>query len=179
MRMKMLKLKALRFKKREWTLVLILLIIVGVFFAEKSTTAFFVNSRSLDGEISAAEKRLFNLKLLLKQTNQLNAEYDKLTAHAKDAPYSDNLLQDIENIARKSNVSILNIKPSLAKDEGAFKTYSIKIESQEDLAVFSRFLYALTEGLKRVGVERVQVSVQKENEPPRIFLSLNAVAFKE
>ncbi|HTZ11152.1 MAG TPA: type 4a pilus biogenesis protein PilO [Candidatus Margulisiibacteriota bacterium] len=168
-----------KIKKREWTLALIFIIIICGLLTEKFIAFSRAGSGKIEEEIAQNEKRLFNLKLILRQTKQLNAEYEKLTARNKGVPYSDNLLQEIEDIARKSNVNILSIKPSVTKEEGALKIYSIKIESQADIATFSRFIYALAEDLKRVGVERVQVNAQKKDEPPRIFLSLNAISFKE
>lgn len=176
---KMLKAKIRKIKKREWTLLIIFFIIIGVMLGKNLVGSFYAGSARLEEEIAQSEKKLFNLKLILRQTNKLNAEYEKLTSSRKGVTYSDNLLQEIENIARKTGVSILNIKPSVTKEEAQFKIYSIKLESQVDIATFSRFLYALTEELKRIGVERIQVNAQRRDEPPRIFLTLNAVSFKD
>ena len=176
---KMLKAKIRKIKKREWTLLIIFFIIIGVMLGKNLGDAFYAGSARLEEEIAQSEKKLFNLKLILRQTNKLNAEYEKLTSSRKGVQYSDNLLQEIENIARKTGVSILNIKPSVTKEEAQFKIYSIKLESQVDIATFSRFLYVLTEELKRIGVERIQVNAQRRDEPPRIFLTLNAVSFKD
>lgn len=176
---KMLKAKIRKIKKREWTLLIIFFIIIGVMLGKNLVSAFYAGSARLEEEIAQSEKKLFNLKLILRQTNKLNAEYEKLTSSRKGVQYSDNLLQEIENIARKTGVSILNIKPSVTKEEAQFKIYSIKLESQVDIATFSRFLYVLTEELKRIGVERIQVNAQRRDEPPRIFLTLNAVSFKD
>ena len=76
-------------------------------------------------------------------------------------------------------MNIINIKPNLIKDEKKYKTLSIKVESQDDIITLAKFLYALTEEKKNIGIERVQVKAQGKEELPRISLWLNATIFKD
>ena len=174
----MLKLKMRKIKKREWILALIFIIMIGIAAAEKAAGMLENASRGLDEQIALSEEKLFDLKILLRQTNRLNAEYEKLTLK-NAAAGSDNLIQEIEDAAKKENVNILNITPSVTRDEAGLKTYSINIQSQEDIADLFRFLSALSENLQRVSVERIRVNAQKKDELPVVLLSLNAVSFKE
>ena len=133
----------------------------------------------LEGEITLGEKKLFYLKTILSKAGEINSEYDAFFAGRSAARDSDKLLQDINSIARRLNVNIINIKPSLINDEAKFKAFSIKIESQDDVATLAKFLYALTEEQKNIGVERLQLKAQGKEELPRISLLLNAIAFKD
>ncbi len=133
----------------------------------------------LDTDIAAKEKELFRLTSILGQKQELNTEYDNVISRYAELDDSDKVLQEIENIARKVNVNILNVKPIANKDEGTHKIYTIRIESQDEVASFARFLYALTEELKRIGVERLQITTPNKEELPKITLSLNAIALKD
>ncbi len=155
--------------------VIIILIMFTDTFIQKTYSKF---SR-LEKEVALNEKKLFRLKEILKREKELDSEYERIVSRYKKPKDSDNLLQDIENVAKRLNVNILNIKPTVTKDEGKYKTYLIKIESQDDISTFAKFLYTLTEELKRVGVERLQINAQGRDELPKIVLLLNAVAFKE
>ncbi len=171
--------KAKRLAKREWIFLSVSIIIIFALLSDKVSRGAFAALQRLDAQISLNERTLLRLKGILRQAKELDEAYAKIVSSQKVLKDSDNVLQEIEAIARKTNVNILNMKPTLSRDEGAYKVYSIRIESQDDIPTFARFLYALTEELKGVGAERLQVSVQNKDELPRISLTMNAIAFKE
>jgi hypothetical protein len=162
--------------RREWYLgiltAFVLVAIVIAVAAEKTMMSF----NTLHSEISAQEKKLVALKGILEGQKKLNEEYTRNVAGQEDMEDSGLVLKEIEAIARKTGVNIVNMKPSLLRDEGAYKTYDIVIESQDDVQHFSRFLFTLTDELKRIGVERLSILAQARNEPPLISLSLSALA---
>lgn len=166
------------FTKREWTLLTIALILFFGFCIDRYIRGVRGVLRGLDTEIAQEEKTLHRLRTTVVQSRDVADEYESIISNYADLKDSDTLLQQIEGIARKNSINLLNIKPTAVKDEGTHTTYSIRLESQEDITVFARFLHALTEDLQRIGVERVQINAQDTNAPPRIVLSLTAVAFK-
>lgn len=146
---------------------------------DKFLEKVYNNFHKLEQEIALNEKKLSYLETVLNKAGEINTDYDKLFSRHEGLRDSDKLLQEINNTARKLNVNIINIKPNLIKDEAKYKTFSIKIESQDDIATLTKFLYALTEEQKNIGVERVQIKAQGKEELPRISLVLNAVTFKD
>lgn len=153
--------------------------IVVVVMADKAVYNFYINFKSLGEEIEFNENKLVKLKAVSKRAEAINSEYEKTITKYKGLKKSDNLLQEISGIARRLGVNIINIKPSLTKEEAKFKTYSIKIESQDDVSTFARFLYALTEELKSVGVKRVEILAQGKDELPLISLTASATVFAD
>jgi len=168
-----------KIKKRELILFSVWLIIISVIFADSAIRNAYLKFSRLDEEITLNEEKLLRLNVILKQSGEVNSEYEKAIAGYKRITDSDNLLQEMENIAKKENVNILNIKPAAAKQEGLYNTYSVKIEAQDEIAMVARFLNALSEELKSVSVERLQINAQTRAELPKVSLLINAVVFRE
>ncbi|MCX5702570.1 MAG: type 4a pilus biogenesis protein PilO, partial [Candidatus Omnitrophica bacterium] len=164
--------------KREVILFVVFLAIYAAVSMDKLIEKAYNSFHKLQEEIVLTEKNLFYLKSVSNNAGQINAEYDAIFAQQPAIRDSDKLMQEINNIARRQRVNIINIKPSLVNDEERRKEFSIKIESQDDIATLARFISALTEEKKNIGIERVQVKAQGQEELPRISLWLNASTFK-
>lgn len=171
--------KKRKITKRTWFLFLVFLLIYLSFLGKNSIHQAYINFSRLDDEIFMNEKKIFGLKAILRQAQQLSLEYEEFFSGYKGLKDSDNILQEIESIARKLNLNIVSIKPTLTKDDGKYKIYSVKIESQDDIATLAKFLYSLTEGLRSIGIERLQIKAQGKDELPKISTLLNAVVFKD
>lgn len=175
----MIKIKLRKFKKREWILLSISFIIIFAAVSNGIIRSVFTKVRTLRQEQSQYEKALLKLKSVVSQAHTLNTAYDQVFSQSKVLRESDNVLQEIERISNRVGANIINIKPSLAKDEGFYKVYSVRIESQDDLPTFARFLYTLTEEIKGIGVERIQIDAQAKEDAPKINMLLNAAVFKD
>jgi len=168
----------MKIKKRELILLAAGVIIAAVFLANTAIQKAYFKFGRLEKEAALNEEKLLRLDSILKHAKDVNAQYENVVAGYKEITDSDNLLREIEDIANKTNLTILNIKPGAVKDEGLFKTYSIKISAQDEILSVASFLYGLTEGLKSVGVERVQINTENKNELPKVTLLINAAVFK-
>jgi Tfp pilus assembly protein PilO len=175
----MIKIKPRKLKKREWILLLFSFIIIFVAIANGVIRSVFAKVSALRQEQSQHEKALLKLKSIVNEAATLNTAYDQVFSQCKVLRESDNLLQEIERISNRAGANIINIKPTLAKDDGFYKMYSVRIESQDDLPTFARFLYTLTEEIKGIGVERIQIDAQAKDDAPKINMLLNAAVFKD
>ncbi|HOU36312.1 MAG TPA: hypothetical protein PK562_03495, partial [Candidatus Omnitrophota bacterium] len=88
------------------------------------------------------------------------------------------LLQEIERLARKAGINLLNVKPTATKDEGLYRVYSLRVEMQDDVAAVARFMNMISEEFKGAGIERLQISGQAKDELPKVIAAINAVVFK-
>lgn len=165
--------------KRERFLFSILLLVFLAVLVKKGGERLRINVNRLDEAISINEKELAKLKGVLKQAGTINSEYDEAFSGYKGLSGSDNLLQELGRIARNSNLNMLSMKPALAEDAKKYRIYVIKIESQDDLSDLAGFLYNLTEGLKGIGLERLQIKAQARDELPWISMTLSAAIFKD
>src|SRR3990167_3778097 len=167
-----------RATKSEQFLFSILLLVFLAVLVKKGGEQLRINLNRLEEAISINEKELAKLKGVLKQAGAINSEYEQAFSGYKGLSGSDNLLQELGSIARNSNLNMLSIKPALAEEADKYRIYAIKIESQDDIATFAGFLYNLTEGLKGIGLERLQIKAQGRDELPRISMTLSAAIFK-
>lgn len=168
-----------RATKREQFLFSILLLVFLAVLVKKGVQQLGVYVNRLDEAISINEKKLVKFRGVLKQAGTINSEYAQAFSGYKGLNGSDNLLQELGGIARNSNLNILSIKPALAEEAEKYRIYAIKIESQDEIAALARFLYNLTEGLKGIGLERLQIKAQGRDELPRISMTLSAAIFKD
>jgi hypothetical protein len=154
--------------------IIIILVISGDNIIRKASSRFY----RLDEEIAASQEKLVRLNAILKREKELNSEYEKVFSGYSPVKDSDSLLQEIDAIAKKLNVNITNIKPASTKEDAAFRSYSIKIEGQDDVYAIAKFLNVLTEEIKGVSIERLQFSAQNRDELPKVTTTVNALVFK-
>lgn len=168
-----------KIKRQELILLavwlIIILVISGDSIVRKASSRFY----GLDDEITINQEKLARLNAILKQEKELTAEYEKVLAGYRPIKDSDSLLQEIDAIAKKSNVNIVNIKPLSAKVEAAYKSYSIKIEGQDDIYAIAKFLNVLIEELRSASTERLQFSAVNRDELPKASITINALVFNQ
>ena len=165
-------------KKRELILLLVCLIMIFGILADNAIRRARHRFNRLSEEIRLNEEKLLRLKAVLGQAKELNSAYERTFSEYKEFKDSDSLLQEIENIGKIVRVNILNIQPSSARDEGLYKIYSIKIEVQDDVLPLAKFLRTLTEGLKNISLESLQIKTQGKDESPKASVLINALVFK-
>jgi Tfp pilus assembly protein PilO len=167
--------------KRKQTLILLgaWLIIIVVIAGESAMRRLYSRFGSLDEEINLAEEKLVRLNAIVKQAAVVDAQYAKLMSGYKNIQDTESLLQEIERLSRKSGINLPNFKPAATKDEGLFKTYSLKIEMQDDVASIAQFLIMISEEFKGVNIERLQISAQNKNELPKASAAISAAVFKQ
>jgi hypothetical protein len=168
-----------KLKIQELILVCVWLIILVLFFGDNVVKKASARFYRLDSEIAASQEKLQRLNAILKVEKELNAEYSNVFAGYRAIKDSDSLLQEIDSIAKKLNVNITNIKPESVKEETAFRSYSIKIEGQEDVSTLVKFLNVLTEEIRGTSIERLQFSAANRDELPKASITVHALVFKQ
>jgi len=169
----------MKIKKRKLILLATCAIIIAVFLAQNIVQKVFLRFAGLEKEIALNEKKLAQLSSILKYSQEINSAYENVFAGYKKIADSDSLLREIEGIANRTNLNILNIKPSVTKEEDLLNSYAIRITAQDEILSVARFLNSLTEELKSVGVERIQINTENKNELPKVTLLINAAVFKD
>jgi hypothetical protein len=166
---------------RKQTLILAgaWLIIILVVIGESAVRAIYNRFGRLDEEISMAEEKLTRLTAIVKGASAVETQYNEVVQGHKNIRDSESFLQEIEQLARKFGINLINVKPAATKDEGLYKKYSLKIEMQDDVAALARFLNIVSEEFKAVGIERLQVTAQNRDELPKVTAAINAIVFKE
>jgi Tfp pilus assembly protein PilO len=166
--------------QRKQTLILIgaWLIIILVVIGDSVVRNIYNRFGRLDEDIGLAEEKLVRLNAIIKQAQTVDRQYEKVTQGLRNIQDTESLLQEIERLARKAGINLLNVKPTATKDEGLYKIYSLKIEMQDEAAALARFLDMVSEEFKGVGIERLQINAQSRDELPKATAAINAVVFK-
>ncbi|MCX7926576.1 MAG: type 4a pilus biogenesis protein PilO [Candidatus Omnitrophica bacterium] len=170
--------KLFTLKRRELILLfiwLIILLVVLIYFS--SQKAIQIRER-LRQQIVVAEEKLQRLRVVLRQRQFLEKKYGNIFQEYKLLKDSDHLLQEVEAVARGFNVNIVSIKPLSSKEFVDYRTVTIRIEIQDDIAVVVKFLRQVIEKLRCVRIERMQINVVSKEEWPKTNIFLNAVLFK-
>ena len=169
----------MKIKKEELIFLTSAVIIIALFLANTAIRKAYFKFGRLEKDIILNEEKLVQLDSILKHSQDINSQYENLVAGNIGITDSNNLLREIEDIANKTNLAIQDIKPAAVKDEGLFKTYSIRISAQDEILSVARFLYRLAEKLKSIGVQSVQIKNENKNELPKITLLINAAVLKD
>ncbi|HQJ15833.1 MAG TPA: type 4a pilus biogenesis protein PilO [Candidatus Omnitrophota bacterium] len=168
------------FWQRKQTLILIAvwLIIILIVIGDSVVRNIYGRFGRLDEQISLAEEKFLRLNAILKQAKAVDSQYEKLTQGLRNIQDTEGLLQEIERLARKAGINLLNVKPTATKDEGLYRVYSLRVEMQDDVAAVARFMNMISEEFKGAGIERLQISGQAKDELPKVIAAINAVVFK-
>ena len=170
----------LKFWQRKQTLILAAawLIIILIVIGDSVVRNIYERFGRLDEEITLAEEKLVRMNAIIRQSKSVDSQYAKITEGLRNIQDTEGLLQEIERIARKAGINLLNVKPTATKDEGLYRTYSLRVEMQDDVAALARFMNMICDEFKGVGVERLQISGQAKDELPKAIAQINAVVFK-
>ncbi len=66
-------------------------------------------------------------------------------------------LKEVDNLARQSEVYVVDMKPSASKEMGGAKKYFINLNIEAQMAPLVSFLYAIEDSKKLMTVEKYQV----------------------
>ena len=165
--------------KKEWNLFLICSIIVAVLLVDASVRQTYNNFSRLDKEIKVAEDRLCRLSSILKHAEEIESGYGQIVAGLREIKTSDDFLKGIEESAKKSRLSIRDIRPTATRVEDLYKIYSVKLDAQDDLLTIAKFLYIFTNEFKGSGIGGLAINAHNINELPKVNILISTVAFKE
>lgn len=169
----------MKIKKEELIFLIVIVLIITFFLANTAARNAYFKFGSLEKEVALSEEKLLQLNSILKHSQEINSQYENLVTGNNVIADSNTLLREIEDIANKTNLMILDIKPGAVKDDGLFRTYSVRISAQDEILSAARFLNRLAERLKSVGIQSLQIKNENKNELPKITLLINAAVFKD
>jgi len=118
----------------------------------------------LKKEILIKKAQLQKAAQLIRARDRIEAEFKKLSGFMGRAGSQEEaftlLLKEIEELARKSDVHINEIKPRPVKKAAFYKNYSIDLEITAEMDGIIRFLYAISSSSSLLNVERIRLDSQ-------------------
>ncbi len=131
--------------------------------------------QQIDREITVEEKQFSQDLRYLKQKEAVTEEYNKYSQYVKkvgtDEEEQTKILSEIEELARKSNISISNMKPQSPKEVSFYKKYEIELEVEGEMESLVNFLYEVNSSSQLLRAEKVRFGL-KEKESSTVKASI-------
>jgi Type II secretion system (T2SS), protein M subtype b len=132
---------------------------------------------SMDKKIRSKEITLEKYARILRDKNsieKLRGRYAKYFETNRQTPEEESsaALSVIEQVARRTNVRITNIKPLSSKSFGSYNRSTFRVAVEAKLTELTKFIYDLQSSDQLLKVERM-VLTAKESEPSVIKAILN------
>lgn len=137
------------------------IIVFGVVFSV-FLSPLIQKDENLNREISLTRSKLKKYSRLLTQKDYIQEKYNKLSAGL--VPPENNErgvesgLSEMENIAKASNVHIVDIRPQSQKGAASSKETYVDIRAEGNLESFLRFIYGIENSLSVLKIKKFQLN---------------------
>jgi len=128
-----------------------------------------INARvkALNTEIETGEAQLGRYLRNLSRRDAVLEEYQKYAKYVKKAGSDEEetakILGEIETLARKSNLTLADMKPRMPRSIGFYKEYTVEIEVEGSMNSIMNFLYELNSSTQLLRAERVRLYPKKKD----------------
>jgi len=118
----------------------------------------------LNRQIKTDEKHLAEYLRYMNQKGIITSEYEKYEKFVKksgsDEEEQTKILGEIEELARKEDVSIVSMKPLSPRAAGFYKTYEISLEIEGKMESLVDFLYAISNSAQLLRAEKISLGLK-------------------
>ncbi|MCM8780607.1 MAG: type 4a pilus biogenesis protein PilO [Candidatus Omnitrophica bacterium] len=145
-----------------------LVLYLGVFFVMLTILdrtvigPIYSKMSSLDKEIKEKEFQLNKDLRILSQKDKIlseSARYATFLAKAKSEEEEvTDFLKEIESIATKSEIYLVDLKPGSVKIEGSSKRYTVSLNCEGEMTTIFDFMYNIESAKKLLVIEKYQIS---------------------
>jgi Tfp pilus assembly protein PilO len=137
--------------------------------------------QSLDEEIQQKESDIRKNLRIFAQKDRILSETAKYAVYLNSLKYDEesmnSILKEIEAIANKSSVYIVDMKPAAIKELGATKKYMVNLECETQMEQLTDFMYNIENSSKLFRIERYQITPKsKESSIARCSMSISKLA---
>lgn len=152
-----------RFSKRERLVFYIAISFILVMLLDRLIISpIYLNLKSLDKEIAERQATLKQDLRILAQKERIKAEAGKYSPFV-NVPKSDEevvtvLLKEIEGVAAKSAIYLVDMKPGGVKTEGSNKKYMVNVSCEGKMEQIADFMYNIESSSKLLRIERYQIA---------------------
>lgn len=157
---------AAKLSKREKYILYLSVAIIGLVLFDRVVLRPVTNKiKKLNEEIELQEKKLQRYLYILTQEDTITQEHKKYTENvmqaSSDEEEKSKLLTAIEELARKSSVSLKNVKPGKTEREGPYNKYTVDIETESKIAYLADFMYQLEKSPRLLRVKEFILAPQQ------------------
>jgi len=133
--------------------------------------------KSLNEETQEKESSIKKNLHILAQKDRISSEITKYTSFLGSAKSEEeettSLLKEIEGLANKAGVYLIDMKPAGLKDKGSSKKYLINLNCEAQMEQLIDFMYNIENSNELLTIEKYQISPKsKESSVVRCSMSI-------
>ena len=123
--------------------------------------------QQINREVKIAERELGRDLRNLNQKNVISGEYRKIIEYVKkvgsDEEEAAIILGEIEELARKSAINLVDMKPQVPKGIDFYKEYTVEIETEGGMESLMNFLCQLNNSTQLLRAEKLRISLKEKD----------------
>jgi Tfp pilus assembly protein PilO len=164
----MIKIEALsnflaKMSKREKTVMYVTVFVISMTLLDLLVIApIFQKMASLDADIKEKEASIKRNMRILSQKDKIVSESAKYTAFLSEARPEEEemtiILKEIEDLANKCSVYLIDMKPGGTKKAGSSKKYVINLTCEAQMEQLTEFMYEIESSEHLLMIEKYQIS---------------------
>ncbi|MBN1913619.1 MAG: hypothetical protein JW788_04390 [Candidatus Omnitrophica bacterium] len=140
----------------------------------------FKKHDSLNKEIALVNARLNKYARLLAQKDSLKHQEDKLSAEGLsflEKPTIVKTLALLENMAKKSAIHILDIRPQAPRSSGSYQEISVDLKAEATLEDYLKFIYDLENSPLLLKIKKLQLTAKPNKQLLDSSFSISQASF--
>ncbi|MFA4991257.1 MAG: GspMb/PilO family protein [Candidatus Omnitrophota bacterium] len=136
--------------------------------------------RSLNEEIVKKEESIHKSLSILSQKDRITAETRKyssfVTKGSSEEEEITTFLKDIEELASKSSVYLVDLKPAGVKDVGSAKKYVVALNCEAQMEQIVSFMFSIENSAKLLTIDKYQINPKsKESTVAQCGMSVSKI----
>jgi len=156
-----------RMSKRERTIFYATVFIVGTLLLDRMVlTPIFSKIKQLDETISHQEETVEQSLIIVTQEKRIEAESSRYASYLNEPQTEEKeitaFLKEVENIAKRSSVYLIDIKPSGKDVDGVSTRYFVKLNFEAQMEQVFHFFYNITNFKQLLKLESYQINPKSE-----------------
>lgn len=113
-------------------------------------------SKNLNKEIALSRRKLEKYLAVLQRKDELKAQEGKLKSEGS----SSDILSELENIARGSNIRIIDLRPQGAQNFGPEKEISVDLKAEGEIENYFKFIYEIERSPLFLKIRKFQLAAK-------------------
>lgn len=137
--------------------------------------------KALDDEIKQKRQEIARASAIVSQKEKISRANDNLSAYKTGSLPGEeemtSLLKEIEVMANKSSVYLIDLKPAGSRGSGLVKRYLISLNCEAQMEQLVDFMYNIESSSRLLTIEKYQISPKsKESSVARCNMSLSKLS---
>lgn len=155
------------------------LIILGLGFNLVLKPALAKN-KVLNKEINNTRAKLKKYLQLLAQKEEIESKFNKFSASQNNPDFEGNAavgaLSEIENLAKKANIRIIDLRPQSLETSDLYKEALIELKTEGTMEDYLKFIYTIESSLSLLKIKRFELNVQPNSGLLEANISLSQIS---